>query len=131
MGRKELSLPTVGVSSLLTVFSVLCIVMFAVLSISTVQSQRELSMVSAEMVAGYYNADAQAEELLARLRSGEMPAGVKEETGVYTYSCAVSETLSLEVEVILEGADYSISRWQMVSAAEWSSDDSLQVWSGQ
>ena len=105
----------VGAGSLLTVFSVLCLVVFALLSISTVQSQRALSEGSAAAAQAYYRADAQSEEILARLRRGESPEQVLREGDVFRWACPVSDTQCLEVEVQLNEDTYTVLRWQAVS----------------
>lgn len=125
------SIPTgLGISSLLVIFGVLCLCVFALLSASTVQSQQRLSRQGTQAVTGYYRADAQAQEILARLRTGQVPPAVREENGLYSYCCAVSETQVLQVTVRLRGSEYEILRWQTVSAADWNPDDSLPVWDG-
>lgn len=125
------SIPTgLGISSLLVIFGVLCLCVFALLSASTVQSQQRFSRQGAQAVTGYYRADAQAQEILARLRAGQLPPEVREENGLYSYSCTVSETQVLQVTVRLRGDEYEILRWQTVSAADWNPDDSLPVWDG-
>ena len=129
--KKKYPLAAIGASSLLTVFSVLCLVVFALLSISTVHSQQNLSRFSAQAVADYYAAECRAEETLALLRVGEMPDGVSESDGVYEYACPISETQTLRVAVRLSGGRSEIVRWQAVSAAEWKNDESLDVWSGE
>ena len=68
--------PVVGGSSLLVIFSVLCLTVFALLCLAQVQAGGRLSKASAEAVAAYYRADAQAQEILAHLRSGRIPQGV-------------------------------------------------------
>lgn len=122
--------PLVGASSLLVIFAVLCLTVFALLSISTVRADQRLSDHAAEAVEEYYTADCAAEEILARLRAGERPEGVGEEKGVYTYARPISDTQTLVVEVAVDGAQYTILRWQAVSAADWKADDTLPVWSG-
>lgn len=121
-------IPVVGGSSLLVIFAVLCLTVFALLSVSTVQANSRLSEKSAAAVEGYYTADAAAEEILARLRAGEIPAGVREENGIYCYTCAIFATQALAVEVVVEGADYTVLRWQAVSTANWQAEDKLPVW---
>ena len=71
--KKRFSPPVVGGSSLLVIFAVLCLTVFALLSLSTVRADVRLSEASAQAVSGYYQADCQAEAILARLRSGELP----------------------------------------------------------
>ena len=121
----------VGAVSLLTIFAVLCLTVFALLSLSTVQADERLSDKSFAAVAGYYAADCAAEEILAQLRAGEIPAGVTSyEGGIYRYGCPISDTQTLVVEVAVEDTDYTIIRWQARSTAEWVADDSLPVWDG-
>ena len=48
----------VGGSSLLVIFAVLCLVVFALLGCATVQADGRLSDVSAQSVSNYYRADA-------------------------------------------------------------------------
>lgn len=122
----------IGGSSLLTIFAVLCLTVFAVLSVATVQADRRLSQRTADAAAQYYAADCRAEELLARLRSGELLEGVRScGGGRYAYDCPISDTQTLAVEVALDGPDYTILRWQAVSTARWQADDSLSVWDGE
>lgn len=129
--KQRFSFPVVGGSSLLVIFAVLCLTVFALLCLSTVQADRRLSDASAEAVRGYYRADAQAEEILARLRNGEVPSGVTVNGDLYTYECPISDTQTLVTEVQLDGDTYTVLRWQAVSSVEWESDDSLLVWDGE
>lgn len=126
--KKRSSPLMVGASSLLVIFAVLCLTVFALLSVSTVQAHQRLSEKSASSIEEYYAADSAAEEILAMLRAGEIPEGVKEENGVYTYVCLISETQALAVKVKVSGADYTILRWQAISTADWKADDTLPVW---
>ena len=128
--KHRFSFPAVGGSSLLVIFAVLCLTVFALLGLSTVQAGQRLSNASAEAVESYYQADARAEEILARLRCGEMPEGVTVWDDRYAYECPISETRSLQVEVRLNGEEYTVLRWQAVSTVEWETDDNLLVWDG-
>lgn len=122
----------VGLSSLLVIFAVLCLTVFALLSVSAARAGEAISDGAADAVMGYYAADCAAEEMLSRLRAGERPENVKNEgNGVYSYTCSVSETQELKVKVALEGKDYKILCWQLVPSVQWKADDSLPVWSGE
>ena len=123
--------PPVGVSSLLVIFAVLCLTVFALLSVSTVQADRTLSDKAAAAVGGYYRAENAAERTLALLRAGERPEGVKEVNGIYCYSHPISDTQTLVVEVKLDGTEYEILRWQAVSTADWQASEQLPVWNGE
>ena len=58
MGRKEqFSPPALGGSSLLVVFAVLALTVFALLSLSTVRADARLGDAATEAVSGYYAAD--------------------------------------------------------------------------
>ncbi len=152
----RLSPPAVGGSSLLVIFAVLCLTIFALLSLSTVQADRRLGDASAAAVGGYYAADTQAEVLLAQLRTGEIPEGVEvkeeilphpedsgEQSGeidpdtkalTVSYSCPISDTQELQVRIFFPdglSSAYEILQWQAVSTADWQPDDTIHVWDGE
>lgn len=131
MAKKQHSgIPPVGGSSLLVIFAVLCLTCFALLSLSTVRASGRLGDAAAQSTAAYYQADCQAETILARLRAGERPPEVTENGTLYTYACPISDTQTLQVAVRITGEDYTILRWQAVSTTDWKPDDSLVVWDG-
>ena len=129
---KRNEVPMTGISSLLVIFAVLCLTVFAVLSVSTVKADCSLADKMAESVTGYYEADCQAEVILAQIRQGKVPAGVMVQEDVYSWSCRVSETQVLEAEVRVTSGDvWEVLRWQTVSSVDWEADDSLHLWDGQ
>ena len=128
--KRRFSPPAVGGSSLLVIFAVLCLTVFALLSLSTVQADGRLGDAAAAAVSDYYRADCQAEAVLSQLRQGRVPEGVALRDSVYSYTCPISDTQELAVEVYLEGADYTVLRWQAVPVSQWQPDDSLELWSG-
>ena len=141
MNKKErFSPPAVGGVSLLVVFAVLCLTIFALLGLATVQADSRLADASAKNVADYYAADCEAQVILARLRAGEVPEGVTESNGVDFYTGPVGETQKIEVEISLDGQNYDILRWQLVPAwtqgeegtESWEDleDDGLNLWDG-
>lgn len=122
--------PAVGASSLLVIFGVLCLVVFALLSIATVQADQRLGDKIQSAVVGYYTADTQAEQILSQLRRGEIPAGATEENGIYSYRCAVSDAQVLEVAVEITADHYEILRWQLLPTGDWQPEEALPVWQG-
>jgi len=128
--NKKFTPPAVGGTSLFVIFSVLCLTVFTLLTVSTVRAGQRLGDSTQRAVTDYYAADCAAEEILASLRDGEIPEGVLENNGVYSYVCPVSDTRVLAVEVRVEGDNYEILRWQTISTARWEADDSLKVWDG-
>ena len=129
--RRRFSPPVVGGSSLLVMFAVLCLTVFALLALSTVQADRRLSDASARSVEAYYEADCRAEEILARIRAGEILEGVTEAEGVYTYVCEISDTQELRVSVQVKDGSWVVIQWSAVSTADWQEDDSLDLWDGE
>ena len=132
--RERFSPPAVGGGSLLVIFAVLCLTVCSLLGLSTVQADGRLSEASAKAVAAYYAADCRAEEILARLRDGELPEGVTvsvtPEGDTYAYDCPISDTQTLAAEVLMEDTAYTVLRWQAVSTADWEPDTGLELWDG-
>ena len=127
---KTFSMPTVGISSLLVIFAVLCLTVFALLSLSTVEADRRLAETAAASVQAYYEADCRARISSARQRSGQRPEGVSCEGNEYWYTCPISDTQSLQVRVRLEGTEWTVLQWQAVSTVEWEADLGLDLWDG-
>ena len=114
--RKNAPPAIVGGSSLIMVFAVLCLTVFTLLTLSTVQADRRLSEITAEAVSAYYAADAEAERLFAELRSGTLPDSVQVHENLYSYSCPISETQTLYVELSCSGGVWTVLRWQSVAS---------------
>ena len=126
--RSQVSI--VGGSSLLVIFSVLCVAIFALMSLTSATSDTRLNDRSLQAISGYYEADSAAEEIIAALRSGSVPEGVRLADGVYSFECPISETQQLLVEAAIDGTDYRILRWQAGPSVEWEPDDHINVWDG-
>ena len=129
--RDHLSAPATGGISLLTVFAVLALTVFALLSLSTVRADERLSLASAQAVRDYYAADNGAQEILARLRAGEVPLDVTIDGGIYSYAVPISENQELQVELRVEGSIYTVLKWQVVSLGDWEEvEGELDLWDG-
>lgn len=124
------TLPTVGIASLIVIFGVLFMTVFALLAVTTAQSELRLAKSTRQAIDHYYAADFAAEEQLARLRQGEIPQGVTQNGEVYTYHCPISETQTLLVQVEVHGQEYIIHEWCVVSTAKWQPDSNVPVWGG-
>ena len=129
--------PAVGGISLLVAFAVLCLTVFALLSLTTVQADARLAEASARAVEEYYAADCAAQEILARLRNGETPVEAESHSydswhrGTrYTYAVPISDSQELQVEVLLDGEDCEILRWQAQYTGEWETVEGLDLWDG-
>lgn len=127
--RERIPPPAVGGSSLLVIFAVLCLTVFALLSLSTVQAEKRIADASIRSVEAYYEADLQAEKIFARLRAGEMVPGVTGAEDIYTYACSISENQTLMVTLKKTGESWTVLRWQAV-AEPGESGEMLPVWNG-
>jgi len=128
--RDRMPIPVTGASSLLVIFAVLCLTVFALLSVSTAEAYKRLTDASVKAVTGYYEADSEAELIFAKLRGGESVSGVMVSGDKYTYSCAISPTQALEIELLNQSDSWLVLRWQAVPIEVNEYDDSLSVWDG-
>jgi len=141
--KSSFSPPALGGASLLVIFAVLALTIFALLSLSTVRADGRMSEASAQAVQDYYAADCKAQAVLAWLRTGEgepdvpedltTTTSVSEYSGrsetVHAYTIPISETQELQVEVRVDGAnDYEILRWQAAPVGDWEVDEGIELW---
>ena len=125
----RMSAPAIGGSSLLVIFAVLCLTVFALLSLSTAQAEKRMSDASAQALTAYYAADLEAEQIFARLRAGENVPGAQKNAGLYSYSCPISEQQILEVELENKENTWHVCRWQVI-ARSGTVSETLPVWNG-
>lgn len=116
---KSFSPPMVGGSSLLIIFAVLCLTVFTLLALSTVQADGRLSDASIRAVSDYYDAELEAQTVLASLRAGQIPQNVTVEGDIYSYACPISNTQELAVQVRIDQNSWTILRWQAVSTVTY------------
>lgn len=126
----KIGFSTVGGSSILTIFSVLCLVVFALLTLSTAKADSKLSNKSLKSAENYYKADKNAEIILARLRQGEKVDGVQKKGDTYTYKCKIDDNQNLHVSVTIKGNNYIVNQWKKVYDGKWEDNKSLELWEG-
>lgn len=129
MKKNKGSLPAIGGSSLLVIFAVLCLVIFSLLSLSTVLAEQRLSQAHAQAAEDWYGADLRAQEMFARLRAGETVEGVEQRGSEYTYSVPVSEHQTLLVILKKNKDGWEVLSWQTLAHPE-DGDTALPVWQG-
>ena len=129
-----------GGASLLVIFAVLALTIFALLSLSTVRADGRLSDAANQAIQDYYEADCKAQQYLALLRLGEDAANLEGLDDVDTvvigyterreyFTFPISDTQELQVEVRVDGVnDYEILRWQAVPVGEWEADEGIDLW---
>lgn len=127
--RTRFSPPAIGGSSLLAIFAIVTLCVFALLSLSTVLAEKRLSNAAARSVENYYAADLQAEEILAQLKNGEIPEEVTGENGIFRCVIPISDSQSLVAE-FTDSDGWQILRWQTIARSPDMSDDNLPVWNG-
>ena len=115
-----------GASTLVMIFVLLCLVIFACLTLVTASGDSRLSRKLADRTTEYYAACNLAEEKLADIRR-ELQAGTVPETS-YVFPVSDSQELQVEIALSAEEGGFSITRWQVVSTQVWEADDSLSVW---
>ncbi len=154
--KKEISGIQIGISSLVLIFVVLCLTVFAVLSLMSSMSEQRLAQKSLEATSEYYIADSLAEKQLKEIdleiksasetawkssfssalqdKLGEM---YDPKTGLISYEIPVNDqqVLCVDLKVInsgkYNGKRYNILRWQEVNTGEYEFEDSLPVWTGE
>lgn len=130
--KKSAGLPVVGVSALLTIFAVLCLTVFTLLSVATVQADLRLARQARLSVTVYNVEEHKAHQILARLRAGEEVEGVERDANRYRFVRPVGSIhRQLAVEVELDGTDYRILQWQLQPTQEWANEEELPVWNGE
>lgn len=130
MKRRESAAPA-GAGMLLVSFVVLCLVAFAALCLSSAGAEDRLSRASAGTLLARREADAEAEAILARLRAGEVPEGVRRENDVYDYTVPIAPDRELQVSVRRAGEEYTVLSWREVSTGDWQADERLTFWDGE
>ena len=149
----------IGTSSLVLIFTVLALVIFSTLSLSSARVDQQLAEKTAQYIAAYYKADALGEETLRdinrRLEESEMFSGTNGEYlerirflyedkvdtagGILTYRIPMGEDQHLLVELKLlpletarqTAKNYTIQKWVVQNSQEYEIDDRLPVWNGE
>jgi len=99
----------VGVPSILLIVVVLCMTVFASLSLLTAKNDARLTEKTIAATAAYYEADALAQQRLADIseaivNGGALPEGVVREEGGISFSQPVSGSLEIFVRLDESGA---------------------------
>ena len=105
-----------GTSLLLSVFLILMLVVFALLTLSSAQNNLDFAQTLAQEKNAYFSACNQAETLLSEM-----------ENGVCNQKLTISDSLILWVEATQEGNCVTIHRWQVKNANPWQNEDTLKV----
>jgi hypothetical protein len=132
-----------GAASIMLVFSVLALTIFAV--VSFVPALREEALMERELarVTAFYEADARAEEILSLILSGANVPG--EIDGVYidfywdwdllaeiiSFAYPINDTLDLFVAIAIDiDYNYQILEWRVRHIDDWDADTGMNIWEG-
>lgn len=143
---------TIGSSSLLVVFLVLCLVIFAVLALSSAHSDYTFSQKLAQKEQKYYEASNQGEEMLrliddaifagggwkaSEIQKLQAQAEAKDlnlsltslEEGGLRLEIFIDERQSLSITLALEegSSSYEILAWQTVTHRSWETKDHIEL----
>lgn len=121
-----------GAVSLVMIFCVLCMAVFAVLTLSTAVREQSLADLTARRAEEYYEADCQAVQIAEALIAGEaVDAEISYElTGegsVATYVVPAGGEQLLEVRLLLTGSEYEVLTWRTIYAGDWAPDTSMEL----
>ena len=122
--------PMTGGSFVIVVFAVLCMTIFALLSLNTALADKRLKDASLKSTEAYYEADCLAEEIFADIRLGNVPEDVTVENGVYSFSCDVSERQRLDVEVTKDAEGWRVIKWHTVPFGDFE-EKGPDFWDGE
>lgn len=139
----------IGSASIIMVFSVLCLTIFAVLTFITANNEYKLANKSADYVKAYYDADTRAvitegkiREIIAENGSiaGAAEAVNNADLGVtatldgdgcrFVYAQTQDENQELQVELLYTGGELRTLKWELVNVADWSADGEIHLWDG-
>ena len=121
---------TFGLALLLVVFLVLCLMTFAAISIAEARNDLAGAEVRLEKTVALNTAANEAEQNI-RDFTGEAAMDPEHAQSSIEFSVSIDETDELDVslELVTDGGTptYAVTRWQVVSNADWVPQDHLEV----
>ena len=137
----------IGSASIVMIFAVLCLTIFAALSFATAGYEQRLADKYADAAEAYYNADGVAEELYAQIyallqqehdadvleaKLAELQVAVEygDNRKWLHYSVPVDDTQMLRVTLLWAEHTLNIEQWRVDAAAQWEYEETLSVWDG-
>ena len=141
--KKQSSFSSIGITSLVLIFVMLCLLTFSVLSLVTARADLRLSQKIAERTSAYYDAENRANDILLSVISvfyQKLRERLDGQNGIlftgadsleYEVLLDKEQLLSVSLEISYEtyddGSHYRILAWNTVSTHEWESDGSLPL----
>ena len=131
--------PVVGSSSIIMTFTVLCLTMFATLTLTQSQNELKLSSAYSESVENYAKADAEASRILAGAYEAadngnfaEYAAGKGAQVfgNQAIFMVEIDSKQGLEISLTETDGKVTIDSWTIVYLAQWRPDTNLNVFGG-
>lgn len=140
--------PMLGGASIIVVFAVLCLTIFAVLTLITAQSEYRISEASVSSVDSYYKADAEAVAFTAELKRlfkedkntealkdaalqcGADEVRSEEDCIVIGKTFPIDKNQALFVTLAAENGTVHVRGWQTVYCGEWDNEQGMELWNG-
>lgn len=117
---------TIGISSIVLIFMILCLAVFSLLSLSDAKSALTFAQKRAETVQIYYESDIEAQKFIRDYRALDAEQKQSETTIVYELPMRSGQTLHLELSA--DGSD--ILSYYVYNNTDYVIDSDLPVWGG-
>ena len=117
---------TIGISSIVLIFMILCLAVFSLLSLSDAKSALTFAQKRAETVQIYYEADIEAQKFIRDYRALDSEQKQPEAAVVYELPMRSGQTLHLELSA--DGSD--ILSYYVYNNTDYVIDSDLPVWGG-
>jgi cell division protein FtsL len=145
--KKRVPVTQIGTVSLLMIFIVLCMVIFAVLALSETARDYAFSQKLAEHTTQYYEASGQAEQLLAQIDTRLKNDGIladfsdltitmeyQEETLLLQYQVDLNDSQALSVVLRIPASDtsrngsrFDVISWREIQTTQWQGENTLKL----
>lgn len=121
----------IGTSSLILIFIVLCLAVFAVLALENAKREAVFSQKSAEAVQEYYRADMEGVKFLQEIDRA-VKAGRQNDEGGFVRKIPMQSGLGLRIELIpdWEQKTVRVQEWNVYDRETMEIDQSMPVWTG-
>ena len=156
MKKRTFPVTQVGITSLIMVFILLCMIIFAILSLSGALNEDNFSQRIAKNNTAYLDASNQANQFLARLDQQLAASSLQDPQALFkdpsaltsdlnvqdlvltkdlqlSFRIPVTETQSLEICIQIAAPDgsenfnYQVLSWKKQTSATWHSDNSINL----
>lgn len=124
-----------GAVSIVTIFCVLCLAVFSVLTLATADRERKLTEMAAKNAQDYYRADYDATRIAAALQRGaplpdDLDIDIAWDGDTASFLLPMGDSLGLDVAVSVQEGGCRVLRWRTVYVDSWEPDGFLNLWDG-